>query len=114
MTQFAEAAIARGHRDHENLRTLLICTTSTATSDMVERYFAQHHDDKSLLNDLVSIALEGEDAGDAPWAAANVLSDFPVTLLREHEAELVELGKHDWSYLHEPARRALERMNREP
>jgi hypothetical protein len=30
----------------------------------------------------MEIALEGEDAGDAPWAAATVIAEFPAALAK--------------------------------
>ena len=105
--RLASEAIARGHKDPEDLRQLLILTTSTTTSGVVDAYFRKHLDDKNLLHALVAIAMEGDDAGDAPWAAANVIAEFPAHLLSECKAELVELSQHPWSYLHVPARHAL-------
>ena len=64
----ALAAIAKGHVDVENLRELLIWTTSKSTEPMVSEYFSHHFDDEPLLSALLKIALEGEDAGDAPLA----------------------------------------------
>jgi len=109
--RLASAAIAQGHSDPENLRELLICTTSTITHDMVEQYFRQHHQDKELLRALVSIALEGEDAGDAPWAAANTIADFPASMIAEHRAALLELSRHEWTYLQVPAQEALAKID---
>jgi hypothetical protein len=106
----ASAAIAKGHRDAANLRELLISTTSTITCSMVQSYFRQHHDDRELLRALVAIALEGEDAGDAPWAAANTIAEFPAPMLVEHKAALFELSKHDWDYLKKPALEALAKI----
>ena len=106
----ASAAIAKGHKDPDNLRQLLIWTTSSTTSDLVETYFRQHLNDQELLRALVAIAMEGDDAGDAPWAAANVVAEFPAVLLADFKAELVELSQHPWSYLHVPARRALGKL----
>ncbi|WP_133703728.1 hypothetical protein [Roseateles toxinivorans] len=106
----AGEAIRKGHHDAGNLRALLIFTTSTPTSQMIESYFAAHHYDAGLLASLVDIALEGDDAGDAPWAAANVLAELPVELLLPHRASLLELSRHEWSYLHQPARQALARL----
>jgi len=107
----ASAAIAKGHGNPADLRELLIWTTSTTTRADVEAYFRRHHHDKRLLAALVSIALEGEDAGDTPWAAANILSDFPASMLVEHKAALVELSQHDWDYLNRPARAALRKID---
>jgi hypothetical protein len=107
----ASVAIAKGHRDPSNLRELLIWTTSKTTCAMIESYFHQHHHDKDLLKALVSIALEGEDAGDAPWAAANTIADFPASMLVEHKAALLELSKHEWDYLKKPALDALAKID---
>jgi hypothetical protein len=106
----ALGAVAKGHGDPENLRELLIWTTSTTTYDTVIAYFRKHLEDPALLADLVSIALEGEDSGDAPWAAANLLEEFPGHILQAHRSALLELSKHSWSYLSEPAGRALEKL----
>ncbi len=106
----ASAALAKGHQDPDNLRQLLIWTTSTTTIGLVEAYFNRHLGDKDLLRMLVAIAMEGDDAGDAPWAAANVLAEFPATLLAEFKPELMELSEHPWSYLHVPARQALGKL----
>jgi hypothetical protein len=108
--EFAAEAIRKGHRDAENLRALLICTTSETTSQMVGQYFSTYYNDKELLQSLVEIALEGEDSGDAPWAAANVLVEFPAVLLAEHTESLKELSEHPWSYLHVPARQAMAKL----
>lgn len=61
-----EAAGSNGYEAPDSLRELLICTTSTVTASMAEAYFAERRNDARLLNLLVAIALEGEDAGDAP------------------------------------------------
>ena len=82
------AALSKGHKDEANLRTLLICTTSRTTVEAANEYFAGHHQDSQLLDSLVTIALEGENSGDAPWAAANVLAEFPASMLKKHEAGL--------------------------
>ena len=76
-------AIAKGHGNSKTLRDLLIWTTSTTTAKMVSDYFRRHFNDHKLLRDLMDIALEGDDAGDAPWAAANVIAEFPASMLRE-------------------------------
>lgn len=106
----AAAAVAKGHADPENLRELLVWTASTATYDLVIAYFRRNLGDAALLAELVSIALEGEDSGDAPWAAANVLEEFPTDLLHVHREALVELSGHSWSYLSVPAERALAKL----
>ncbi len=108
--QFAANAIAKGHRDPDNLREILICTTSKTTYPLVSAYFRQHHHDKELLEALFLVAMEGEDAGDAPWAAANTIADFPGLMLREHKAELLELSRHEWMYLKVPAQEALTKI----
>ena len=107
----ASAAIAKGHADPSNLRELLIWTTSKTTVAMVDIYFCQHHDDKNLLTALFEIALEGEDAGDAPWAAANTIADFPAPMLVEHRAALVQLSQFEWNYLRVPALKALAKLD---
>lgn len=107
----ANAALARGHQDIKNLREILIWTTSRTTVDLVENYFAEHLGDSKLVESLVTIALEGEDAGDAPWAAANTLTAFPTTMLLPHRAAIVELSQYDWDYLSGPAKRILVRLD---
>ncbi|HEV7301967.1 MAG TPA: hypothetical protein VGN72_21710 [Tepidisphaeraceae bacterium] len=104
-----EAAAARGYEDPASLRELLICTTST-TAPMAEAYFAERRNDPKLLSLLVAIALEGEDAGDAPWAAANTIADFPAEMLLPHKSSLETLAAEQWSYLHVPGRQALEKI----
>jgi hypothetical protein len=104
------ASIAKGHKDPANLRELLICTTLRTTVADAEAYFVAQHQDPSLVETLIKIALEGEDAGDAPWAAANVLLDFPSPMLRKHQAALQKLASHPWAYLSEPAKKALEKI----
>lgn len=106
----ASAAIVKGHSDPKNLRELLIWTTSKTTSAIIADYFRKHLDDVSLLEALFSIAEEGEDCGDAPWAAANVLSDFPAAMLIPYKARLVILSNHQWSYLSTPAAQALAKI----
>ena len=106
----AAAAIEKGHGDPKALREMLIWTTSKATCAMVEAYFQNYHHDKNLLVSLLSIAEEGEDAGDAPWAAANTISEFPANMLAEHEARLVELSQQQWVYLSQPAQQALAKV----
>jgi len=76
------------------------------------KYFRQHLHDPNLLSALVTIALEGEDAGDAPWAAANTIEEFPVELLAPHEASLRQLSEETWIYLSDPAKRALAKLMR--
>src|SRR5262245_43153969 len=82
----AAAAMAKGHSDREALRELLIWTTSRTTAEMVYDYFRRHLDDRRLLSDLIAIALEGEDNGDAPWAAANVIAEFHGELVARDRA----------------------------
>src|SRR5471030_1111191 len=88
----ARLAISKGHQDLANLRELLIWTTATPTSAIVDEYFSQHYEDGALLRALIDIALEGEDMGDAPWAAANTIAEFPAHMLQEHAASLVALS----------------------
>lgn len=104
------AALSKGHKNEASLRTLLICTTSKTTVEAANKYFAGHHQDSQLLDSLVAIALEGEDSGDAPWAAANILAEFPASMLKKHEAGLAELAAHPWAYLHIPAQKALQKL----
>ena len=106
----ARVAISKGHHDLDNLRELLIWTTSMPTCAMVEEYFSQHHDDEKLLAVLIEIALEGEDMGDSPWAAANTAADFPAQMPLKHKAALVDLSKHEWMYLKLPAQKALAKI----
>ena len=70
-------ALEMGHSNPGALRELLIGTTSRITYAPVIEYFRGHLTDRHLLRDLIAIALEGEDNGDAPWAAANVITEFP-------------------------------------
>jgi hypothetical protein len=107
----AKSALARGHKDIKNLREILIWTTSRTTVDLVESYFAKHLGDRELVESLVSIALEGEDAGDAPWAAANTLMVFPDAILLPHRAAMIELSHHNWDYLSGPAKEILARLD---
>lgn len=102
--------IQRGHRDTASLRELLIWTTSKATAETVNAYFRMYHSDRELLRALFKLALEGEDAGDAPWAAANVLADFPPSMLFEHKNDLLALSKFEWAYLKGPASKALAKL----
>jgi hypothetical protein len=107
----ATAAIAKGHHDPENLRQLLIWTTATPTFPMIDAYFRRHHTDNGLLTALVQIALEGEDCGDAPWAAANTIANFPSEMLASHRDALESLAAHPWDYLNVPAKEALAKIN---
>ena len=93
------------------MRGLLIWTTSRNTAEIVDAYFAEHTNDSELLNSLVIIALEGEDARDASWAAANTIAVFPAPMLMAHRAQLVELSEHDWNYLSHPAKVALAKLD---
>jgi len=102
-----EEAVSKGHEDSESLRELLIATTSKDTIEAAMEYFGQHLHDEELLSSLFEIAAEGEDMGDAPWAAANLIAEFPPELLSGHRQKLEELANHPWVYLHGPARRAL-------
>ena len=108
--QAAAAAIQRGHTDEAALRELLVLTTSKTTRERVEQYLTPHLRDRRLIEALVAIALEGEDAGDAPWAAANLLAEAPAEVLRPYETALVELSEHQWSYLNLPAQKALAKL----
>ena len=105
-----EAAAANGYEDPDSLRELLICTTSIVTAPISKAYFAERRNDARLLGLLVAIALEGEDAGDAPWAAANTIADFPAELLLPHKQSLEQLAAEEWTYLHIPGRLALAKI----
>lgn len=107
----AKAAMLRGHDNIENLREILIWTTANTTTDFVAAYFAEHLDDPELVASLVSIALEGEDAGDGPWAAANALTAFPPAMLLPHREAIVKLSQYDWNYLNGPARKILAKLD---
>ena len=106
----AKIAISKGHHDPNNLRNLLIWTTARPTAPMIREYFHRHLEDRQLLRELIAIALEGEDHGDAPWAAANVITEFPGKLLREIEPELHRLSNEEWDYLNAPAKMALSKI----
>lgn len=49
----------------------------------------------------------GENAGDAPWAAANTIADFLAEMLSAHKKNLEKLAAEEWTYLLMPARCAL-------
>lgn len=102
-----------GHAEPENLRELLIWSTSSITAPAVEAYFREQHTDAALLDALVEIAREGEDMGDAAWAAANIIADYPAEMLLRQRAALQELSAHPWDYLRLPAERALAKIRRE-
>ena len=70
----------------------------------------RHLEDEELLSSLFAIAAEGDDAGDAPWAAANTIAVFPASMLRKYRAELLELSKNEWTYLKLPALDALAKL----
>ena len=110
--QAANEAIEKGHRDIANLRELLIWTTAKTTCEAVSAYFRMHHSDRELLRALFKIALEGEDTGDAPWAAANVLAEFPPSMLLQHKNDLIALSKFEWTYLKKPALEALSKIDK--
>lgn len=93
-----------------NLREWLILTTQKTTYEKAMSHFRQHYDDQKMLTELVAIALEGEDNGDAPWAAANVISEFPVELLIPHETQLRRIAAERWIYLSGPAKKALQKI----
>lgn len=91
------------------LRDWLIMTTSTVAAPEALAYLRSHMN-AEMLTDLVQIALEGEDMGDAPWAAANVISEYPAELLIQHESQLREIAAEPWDYLNRPAKVALEKI----
>ncbi len=103
-------AIAKGHSDPADLREILVWTTCRVTAQAAEIYLARHRTDPELLNSLVAIALEGEDAGDAPWAAANTIAKYPGAMLVHHKASLESIAREQWMYLHVPAREALAKV----
>ena len=95
----------------DDLRDKLIDTTDATKSSAAMAFFRQHLNDRDLLARLFKIALEGEDAGDAPWAAANVITESPVALLRSHEDDLLDIAAEPWDYLNRPARAALAKFD---
>ncbi|MEO0374348.1 MAG: hypothetical protein AAF329_06880 [Cyanobacteria bacterium P01_A01_bin.17] len=60
---------------------------------------------------LIDVALEGEESGDAPWAAANTMADFPSKMLLEHKSSLETLSQFEWTYLKVPAQKALDKLD---
>jgi len=94
----------------KTLRDWLIMTTSTETFDSAMEHFRGQLQNPKLLSEPIDIALEGEDMGDAPWAAANVIAEFPAALLRLHEQQLQEIAAEQWDYLNRPAKAALEKI----
>lgn len=93
------------------LKDWLIMTTSTVTYDEAIAHLRTRLDDPEMLAELVDIALEGEDAGDAPWAAANVIEEFSADLLQPHRPQLIALAGESWIYLSDPAKRALAKLD---
>jgi hypothetical protein len=106
----AKLLIQKGYESPSVLRELLICTTSKYTCPMVMDYFNTHIQNSELLDLLFSIALEGDDSGDAPWAAANVISEFSGELLAPYKNKLLELASYEWDYLRIPAEEALNKI----
>ena len=74
-------------------------------------YFRSRLNDPELLAALIDIAMEGEDMGDAPWAAANVIEGFPSAMLKQHKTQLRQIAAKPWTYLSDPARRALRKLD---
>jgi hypothetical protein len=109
--EYAKILIAKGHQDPEVLRELLICTTDKYSYPIVIEYFRNHLNDKMLLNRLFAVALEGDDSGDAPWAAANIIAEFPAKMLSLHKDQLLELAAYEWVYLKTPAQAALKKLS---
>jgi hypothetical protein len=107
----AQELINLGYRKEGVLRELLICTTSKITCSMVMENFQENYSDNQLLELLFAIALEGDDSGDAPWAAANVISEFSGLMLTPFKGQLIELSNYEWVYLKEPALEALKKVN---
>lgn len=91
------------------LRDWLIMTTSTTDAPEAMLYFRSQMNSE-MLNNLVQIALEGEDMGDAAWAAANVISEYPAELLARHEPQLQDIAAEPWDYLNRPAKAALAKI----
>lgn len=110
--EHAEAMIKIGVQDPAALRELLICTTISTVAPSVMEYFKGKLADSTLLKNLFSIALEGEDCGDAPWAAANVITEFPSSMLEGYKLQLQELASYQWSYLKIPAEIALSKISK--
>ncbi|WP_426029422.1 hypothetical protein [Caulobacter sp. DWP3-1-3b2] len=94
----------------DDLRSRLMETTEKTKPSGAMAFFAQHFDDHVMLSELIEKALEGEDMGDAPWAAANVIAKFPADLLRLHESALRQIAAEPWDYLSRPAKIALEKI----
>jgi len=103
-------AMAQGHADPANLRKILIATANMDTAPTANKYLEQHRADPELLKALIAIALEGEDAGDGPWTAANTIAEYPGAMLVPYKAELEAIAREQWSYLHLPAREALAKI----
>ncbi|MBI1200387.1 MAG: hypothetical protein GC203_21210 [Phenylobacterium sp.] len=95
----------------DDLRTKLIDTTDQRKAGAAMTFFEARMNDGATLAALVEIALEGEDAGDAPWAAANIIAEYPATLLKRHEAELRLIAAEQWDYLNRPAKAALAKID---
>jgi hypothetical protein len=94
----------------DDLRDKLIDTTDQRKAEAAMAFFRERLNDSATLAALVAIALEGEDMGDAPWAAANVLAEYPAALLKHHEAELRLIAAEPWDYLNRPAKAALAKI----
>jgi hypothetical protein len=109
-----DQCVRDGHATPETLRALLIWTTVWSTSAQAIQYFQRHMCDEALLPRLIDIALEGEDAGDAPWAAAHLIEMYPADMLRVIEPKLHLLSREPWSYLSGPAWAALEKLKTTP
>lgn len=92
------------------LRQLLIETAFRDTSAAAEAKLSSYFHESSFVAAVFSIALEGEDMGDAPWTAANTIEKMPTEMLLPHISKLETLAEEQWMYLHEPARRALARI----
>ena len=94
----------------DDLRDKLIETTDRRKAAAAMAFFNERLNDDATLAALVEIALEGEDMGDAPWAAANVIAEYPAALLKRHESELRIIAAEQWDYLNRPARAALAKI----
>jgi hypothetical protein len=98
----------------DELRDKLIETTDSTKADAAMGFFRERLNDPVTLARLVEIALEGEDMGDAPWAAANVIAEYPALLLRAHKGELRRIAAEPWDYLDKPAKAALAKLAADP
>ena len=59
----------------------------------------------------LGVALEGDDSSDAPWAAANIIAEFPEKMLSAYKDQLLELAAYEWVYQKTPAQAALKKLS---